>query len=71
MRAIELPVHKWFSRIGLDKRLHERCEGSLEVVEGVLAVPVRPITPVVTYSGFYIPADEEVVPYNLTFVRVA
>lgn len=66
MKAIDLPLRAWFSRSG-DHAIYQRAEGEPEVVEGVLAIPVRVIFP---RAAGYVPADEEVTLDNRRIVRL-
>jgi hypothetical protein len=70
MIAKDLKPTQWFKMRG-DYRVWKRLDGPAEIVEGVEAVPVKPLQPTDMMPGCYIPIKEEVFPYKEKFLRLS
>ncbi len=70
MKARELAENVWF-KWPPDWRVFQRLPRPVKIIEGKECVPVRPIQPTAMMPGGYIPADDEVVLFKATSIRLA
>ena len=69
MKARELAENVWF-KWPPDRRILQRLPGPVELIEGKEGIPVKPLQPTGVMTGFYIPADDEVVLFKEQSIRL-